>query len=483
MRRFFILGVCAGIAIGVAESRARGEGGAALPTGPAVGGLAKKYAPIAERIIAHVRAGNDSYKKMEELCDDIGHRLSGSPELEQAVEWAKKTFEKDGHENVRLQKVMVPKWVRGRESVTMIKPRMADMPMLGLGGSEGTPPEGITAPVIVVKDEVELKALGDKVKGRIVLFNNPMPPFNHETNSSGYGGTVRYRGVGAELVAAQGGVACLVRSVTARSLRTPHTGATRRGDKPRVPAAAVTVEDAELMSRLAARGKEVVVTLKMEAKTFDDVPSANVIAELRGSAAPDEIVVIGGHLDAWDVGTGAHDDGAGCVMSMEALNVLRKMKLTPRRTIRCVLFTNEENGLRGGTKYAEEHADEMKNHVAAIESDSGAFMPLGFSVHCEDKARQERAVEEIKSLLPLFAPLGMRRMTGGHGGADIGPMAPRGVALLGFEPEGSTYFDYHHTPADTLDKVDPKMLTDDVAAMAIMSYILADMPGRLGEAK
>lgn len=447
---------------------------------PAAGSdLAKKYAPIAERIIASVRAGNDGFKKMEELCDDIGHRLSGSAELEQAVEWAKKTFEADGQENVRLQKVMVPKWVRGRESVTMVKPRVADMPMLGLGGSEGTPPEGITAPVVVVKDEEELKALGDKVKGKIVLFNNPMPPFDHENNHAHYGGTVRYRGIGAELVAAQGGVACLVRSVTAHSLRTPHTGAMRRGDK-RVPAAAVTVEDAALMGRLAARGKEIVVTLKMEAKTHDDVPSHNVIAELRGSSAPEEIVVIGGHLDAWDVGTGAHDDAAGCVMAMEAINVLRKMKLVPRRTIRCVLFTNEENGLRGGNKYAEEHASEMKNHVAAIESDAGAFKPLGFGVQCEDKARQDRAVEEIKSLLPLFTPLGMRRMRGGHGGADISPMAPHGVALLGFEPEGSTYFDYHHTPADTLDKVDTKMLSDDIAAMAIMSYILADMPGRLG---
>ena len=483
MRRPFMIGVFICIASGATGPAALGEGDAALPTGPASGGLAKQYAPIAERIITQVRAGNDSFKKMEELCDDIGHRLSGSPELEQAVAWAKKTFEKDGHENVRLQKVMVPKWVRGKESVTMVKPRVADMPMLGLGGSEGTPPEGITAPVVVVADEAELKALGDKVKGKIVLFNNPMPPFNHETNSAGYGGTVRYRGSGAELVAAQGGVACLVRSVTAHSLRTPHTGAMRRGDKPRVPAAAVTVEDAALMGRLAARGKEVVVTLKMEARTEADAVSHNVIAELRGSAAPDEIVVIGGHLDAWDVGTGAHDDGAGCVMAMEAINVLRKMKLTPRRTIRCVLFTNEENGLRGGTKYAEEHAGEMKNHVAAIESDSGAFKPLGFSVQCEDKARQDRAVEEIKSLLPLFTPLGMRRMTGGHGGADISPMAPHGVALLGFEPEGSTYFDYHHTPADTLDKVDPKMLSDDVAAMAIMSYILADMPGRLGETK
>jgi len=443
--------------------------------------LQKKYAPIAERIIATVRAGNDGYKKMEELCDDIGHRLSGSENMNKAVAWAKQTLEADGHENVRLQKVMVPKWVRGRESLTLVKPREMDMPMLGLGGSDGTPPEGITAPVVVVADEAELKALGDKVKGKIVLFNNPMPPFNPETNSAGYGGTVRYRGIGAELVAAQGGVACLVRSVTARSLRSPHTGAMRRTDK-RVPAAAVSVEDAALIGRLAARGKEVVVTLRMEAKTHEDVPCANVIAELRGSSAPQEVVVIGGHLDAWDVGTGAHDDGAGCVMAMEALNVLRKMKLIPRRTIRVVLFTNEENGLRGGTKYAEEHAAEMKNHVAAIESDSGAFRLMGYSVQCEDEARQQRALEEIKSLLPLFRPLGAERMTAGHGGADIGPMAKHGVALLGFVPEGSSYFDYHHSHADTLDKVDPKLLSDDIAAMAIMSYILADMPGRLGEA-
>jgi len=445
------------------------------------GDLQKKYAPIAERIITHVRAGNDSFKKMEELCDDIGHRLSGSEAMNQAVAWAKKSLEADGMENVRLHKVMVPKWVRGRESLTLMKPREMDMPMLGVGGSEGTPPGGVTGPVVVVADDAELKALGDKVKGKIVLFNNPMQPFDRATNHAGYGTAVKYRGSGAELVAEQGGLACLVRSVTARSLRSPHTGALRRGDKPRVPAAAVTVEDAELMARLAARGKEIVVTLKMEAKMHDDVPCANVIGELRGTTAPHEIVVIGGHLDAWDVGTGAHDDAAGCVMAMEAVNVLRKMKLIPRRTIRVVLFTNEENGLRGGTKYAEEHAADMKNHVAAIESDSGAFRPLAFSVQCEDPARQVRALDEIKPLLPLFTPLGMERMMAGHGGADIGPMAKHGVALLGFVPEGSSYFDYHHSHADTLDKVDPKILSDDVAAMAIMSYILADMPGRLGE--
>jgi len=443
--------------------------------------LAAEYREPAERIIRAVRQGNDAWKKLEELCDDVGHRISGSEALDHALAWAKRTFEADGQENVRLEKVMVPKWVRGRESLVMVKPRAAELVILGVGGSDGTPPDGITAPVLVVANEDELKAAGDKAKGKIVLFNNPMPPFDAAHNNTGYGTTVKYRGIGSELTAAQGGVACLVRSVTARSLRSPHTGAMRHKDKKTVPTAAVSIEDAEMMARMTARGKEVVVTLKMEAKTEPDVPSANVVAELRGREKPEEIVVIGGHIDSWDVGQGAHDDGAGAVMCMEAINVLRKLKLIPRRTIRVVLFTNEENGLRGGLEYAQDHAAEMGKHVAAIESDTGAFRPLGFSVQHKDDARASRAAERLQAVLPLLAPLGSDRIKTGHGGADISPMEDHGVLLMGLELDGSTYFDYHHTHADTLDKVDPKLLSDDVAAMAIMSYILADMPERPGE--
>ncbi|MCZ6699374.1 MAG: M28 family peptidase, partial [Planctomycetota bacterium] len=296
----------------------------------------KRYAGVADRIIRECLAENDAWKKMEELCDGIGHRLSGSEALDKAIAWAVKSMKADGHENVRTEKVMVPKWVRGRESLHMVKPRDYALAMIGLGRSVGTPAEGLTASVVVVRDEEDLERKKGRVKGKIVLFNNPMPPYDAETGA-GYGRTVRFRSDGPSMVAKLGGVACLVRSVTAHSLRSPHTGATRYEEgTAKIPAAAVSTEDAEMMARLTARGREVVVTLKMEARSEGDVPSANVLAEVRGSEKPEEIVVIGGHLDSWDTGTGAHDDGAGCVIAMEALNVLRRLELTPRRTIRVV---------------------------------------------------------------------------------------------------------------------------------------------------
>ncbi len=439
------------------------------------------YRATAERIIVATRAGNRAYAKLEELCDDIGHRLSGSDELERAIDWAVQKLKEDGHENVRKEPVMVPRWVRGRESLDMIEPRAHPMPLLGLGGSVGTPPDGITAEVIVVADENELDAAGDAVQGKIVLFNNPMPEYDPE-KGSGYGTTVRFRGRGAHLAANKGAVACLVRSVTARSLQSPHTGAMRYGDAhKKIPAAAITTEDASMLARLTARGKRVVVRLKMEARDEGQAPSANVIGELRGRTHPDEIVVIGGHSDAWDVGQGAHDDGAGCVIAMEAISVLRRMGLIPRRTIRVVLWTNEENGLAGGRQYANDHASELPNHVAAIESDSGAFRPEGFTLEHKDPQRQQVVLAQMRELVHLLEPIGPMKASAGGSGADIGPMKSAGVPLMGLEVEGSTYFDYHHSPADTLDKVDPQHLTDCVATMAVTAYILADMPARLGE--
>lgn len=440
-----------------------------------------RYGAAADRIIRECLAKNDAWQKMEDLCDGIGHRLSGSESLEKAIAWAVKTLKRDGHENVRAEPVMVPKWVRGRESLRMVKPREYDLAMIGLGGSVGTPDEGLTAPVIVVGDENDLERTKEQVKGKIVLFNNPMPEFDPE-HGAGYGTTVRFRGKGPAMVSKLGGVACLVRSVTARSLRSPHTGATHYEEGvEKIPAAAVSTEDAAMISRLTARDKTVVVTLKMDARSEGDAPSANVVAELRGTERPEEIVVIGGHIDSWDVGHGAHDDGAGCVIAMEALNVLRGLKLAPRRTIRVVLFTNEENGLRGGRQYAEDHAGELANHVAAIESDSGAFQPVGYSVQFEDEKKQSLAAEQLLGIVQLLRPLNATDVVTGHSGADIGPMRPAGVPLLGFRVEGSKYFNYHHSRADTLDKVDPKELSQCVASMAVMAYVLADMPGRLGD--
>jgi hypothetical protein len=473
---------------------------------------AADYESVAQQIITATLAGNSAYAKLEELCDGIGNRLSGSEALTRALDWAVHTFEKDGQENVHQEPVMVPRWVRGSESLVMLEPRAHTIVLLGLGGSVGTPPEGITGEVVVVRDEAELEALGDGAKDKIVLFNNPMPPYDPE-KGSGYGTAVRFRGNGARLAAGKGAVACLIRSVTATSLRSPHTGAMRYGDAARkIPAAAISIEDAEMIARLTARGQHVVVRLNMEARDEGLVPSANVVAELRGRTHPEEIVVIGGHIDSWDVGQGAQDDGVGSVMCMEALNVLRKLKLTPRRTIRVVLWTNEENGLAGARQYAKDHADELSKHVAAIEADSGCFRPTGFSLElrapregevedpprrapaepattqpyrrsesAEPNPQQDRAVSQMLEIVHLLEPLGSMKVSAGGSGADVGPMRPAGVPLLGFEVEGSKYFDYHHSQADTLDKIDRQDLAQCVAAMAVTAYVLADMPGRLGE--
>lgn len=469
-----IAGALIGGALVCGVSDANAPGSAESPS------IADRYRESAQRIIAAALAGNEAYDKLEALCDGIGHRLSGSPQLEQAVRWAARTLEADGQENVHLEPVMVPHWVRGDESLVMVTPRTTPIAMLGLGGSVGTPPEGITAEVVVVRDEEELEALGDAARGRIVLFNNPMPPYDPECGA-GYGRTVRFRGKGARIASEKGAVACLVRSVTAHSLRSPHTGAMGYGDaEVKIPAAAISTEDADLIARLRARGVRVVVTLKMEANTLDPAPSANVIGELRGRAQPEEIVVIGGHLDSWDVGQGAHDDATGCVMAMEAINLLRRLKMIPRRTIRVVLWTNEENGLAGGRQYAEDHAGEMEHHVAAIEADSGGFRPVGYSVDCSDKDRLAVAEAQLRDLVGLFESIGATRVTTGFSGADVGAMKKAGVLLMGHRVEGSTYFDYHHSHADTVDKVDPDELSQNVAVMATLAYVLADMPERFG---
>lgn len=435
------------------------------------------YEKVAKRIIDEARGSDQGWTLLTELCDDIGHRLSGSKSLERAVEWAIARLKAAGHENVRGEPVMVPHWVRGRESAELMEPLHRPLVILGVGRSAGTPPEGITAEVLVAADEAAFEALGDRVKGRIVLFDNPMPEYDAE-KGAGYGGTVRFRGGGARLVEAKGGVGALVRSVTARSLRTPHTGTQSYGEGiPKVPVAAVTTEDAAYIARLFARGKKVVVRLKMEAKHLPDAKSHNVVAELRGREKPEEVVVIGGHLDSWDVGQGAHDDGTGVVAAMEALGVLRRLKLQPRRTIRVVLWTNEENGLEGAKAYAKAHEKEV--HVGGIESDSGGFAFVGFSVDHADEDARGRAVAKLQTLAPLFAPLGGQKMSAGFSGADLNPLKDRGIPLLGLRVDGSKYFDYHHTAADTLDKVVREEFVGDIAGMALMAYLLADLPDRI----
>jgi hypothetical protein len=442
--------------------------------------LEERYSEIAKRVIEQALRGDEAYRKLEQLCDDVGHRLSGSEGLEKAVAWAVDTLKRDGHENVRAEEVMVNKWVRGRESLELLAPRPMNLPMLGLGGSVATPPEGITADLIVVRDLEELNGLGEAVSGKIVLFNCPMPTENEQAGA-GYGTAVKYRVYGARWASSHGALASLIRSVTTRSFQSPHTGAMTYVDaEKRIPAAAITVEHAEMLARMHARGVPIRARLQMEARSEGMVPSANVIAEIVGRERPEEVVVIGGHLDSWDVGQGAHDDGGGVVTSMEAIHLLRKLGLRPRRTIRCVLFTNEENGLAGGRGYASRHKDELAAHVAAIEADSGVFAPIGYGLDIEDPQRLERGLATLRQITSLLKPIGADHLEAGHGGADIGPMKPAGVPLIGQRADMTHYFDVHHTHADTFDKVNREDLNRHVAAMAVVAYILADMPGRLG---
>jgi carboxypeptidase Q len=443
------------------------------------------YQNTAQTIIEAALQKNNAYQKLTELCDDIGHRLSGSLALIKAADWAAETLRADRLDNVRQEPVMVPKWVRGNESLMMLSPLEKPVIMMGLGGSVSTPAEGITAELVVVTNEEELKALGEKAKGKIVLFNNVMPAYD-PIKGSGYGEAVRFRGRGAVLASEQGAVAALVRSVTATSLRSPHTGAMGYRDaKEKIPAAAVSTEDADMLARFVARGKTVKLRLQMEARTEADSPSANVIAEIKGKEKPEEIILIGAHLDSWDVGQGAHDDGAGCVMVMEALALLRRLNLTPKRTIRVVLFTNEENGTAGSRAYIKEHSAEK--HIAALESDSGGGAPFGlwveFAENDKDKVKQDRVVSQLEQVLQLVASLKATQVKTGHSGTDIEGLGEYGALLMGMGVDGSKYFDYHHSQADTLDKVDPKALTMNVAVLAVVAYVLADLPGVIGAEK
>jgi Zn-dependent M28 family amino/carboxypeptidase len=301
-----------------------------------------------------------------------------------------------------------------------------------------------------------------------------MPPYDPEKGAR-YGETVTYRSNGANWASRHGAVAALVRSVTAKSLRTPHTGAMNYGDAAvKIPAAAVTIEDAEMLARFQARGKKAVVRLAMEAKTEGLADSHNVISEIVGREKPEEVVIISGHLDSWDVGSGAHDDAAGCIIAMEALTTLRSLNLRPRRTIRVVLWTNEENGLGGAKSYVETHKDELKNHIAAIESDSGGFSPKGFTLEAKDPARVAGAIQRLKRGLQPLERLGSNNVREGGSGADVGQFKAHGVVCLGLEVDGSVYFDTHHTPADTPDKVNPRELARCVATMAQAAYFIAE---------
>lgn len=423
------------------------------------------YRTSAGRIIGAALTKNKAYERLQYLTDHIGNRLSGSKNLERAIYWAVSRMKEDGLDNVRAEKVMVPHWVRGQESLETESTQPISFPLLGLGNSVGTPANGIVADTVVVRNFAELDALGEKVRGKIVVYNAPY------TN---YGATVQYRLSGASRAARYGAVAALVRSITPTSLQTPHTGAMNYDpEQPKIPVAAITIETAELLQRRYDSGDPLRLRLKMEAKFLPDAESANVIAELKGTERPDEIVLIGGHFDSWDVGQGAHDDGGSCIAAWEAIRLLKELGLRPRRTIRVALFTNEENGLRGGNGYRDAHRAELSKHIFAIESDSGIYRPEGFGLAATAPPLVRANIMEIAKLL---VGIDSHRIGASGGGADIGPIMREGVLGANLDVEGSRYFDIHHTQADTLDKIDPRDLSLCVATMAVMAYTIADLP-------
>jgi carboxypeptidase Q len=420
-----------------------------------------------------------AYRQVAHLANNIGPRLSGSAQAAKAVEYVASELKAIGCE-VQLEKVMVPHWVRGDETAALVEfPGQAQgstqkIVLCALGASVATPPDGIKAEVIAVRNFDELKSLPrDKVAGKIVLFNYP---FDKQMAAEGrggeaYGEAVVYRSKGPSAAARQGAIACLIRSVGGADYRLPHTGETDyENGAPKIPAGAVTAEDADLMADLVRQGP-VRLKLVLTPQTLPDVESANVIADIKGSEHPEQVIVVSGHLDSWDLGTGAIDDGAGVAVSMEAANLVQKLHLKPKRTIRVIAWMNEENGLAGSKQYAKDHEKEWMNHFAAMETDGGADHPLGINI---------KGKPEVKKMLaPVAAILqesgaGMLNLVE-HCGADIGPLEKAGVPAFSPIQDSRFYFNYHHTAADTLDKIVPKELAENSAVVAVAAYALANM--------
>ena len=429
------------------------------------------FEATAADLLGRALASDLPMERLTELCDGIGPRLSGSEALDRALDWGEARMQADGL-STRRQEVMVPHWVRGEERLRLLAPQALDLPLLAIGNSIGTPKEGLEAEVVVVGSFEELEARAPEVSGRIVLFDVPFTE---------YGETVAYRIEGPSAAARHGAVGALVRSIAPVGRRTVHTGTLRYAeDAPEIPAAAIAAEDAMRLRRLAEGGETPRVHLYLGAHFLDDAPSANVIGEIRGREHPEEIVLISCHIDSWDVGQGAHDDGAGCVMVMEAGRLLAALPTPPRRTVRVVLFTNEENGRRGSLAYAAATEDEP--HFAAFEADSGAGQPHGFAIDLrtgdeETIARRTAAwAAWLTPVADLLAPLEASRLGPGFSGVDILPLAERGVLALGLDQDMSDYWPIHHTEADTLDKIDPVLLKRNTAAVTVLAWWLSEQP-------
>ena len=431
----------------------------------------RPYQNLANQIIASGLSSGKAFTILSDLTSNVGARLSGSPQAAKAVEWAKSTMEELGFDNVHLEPVTVPHWVRGSvEEASVLGVSSGEnipLKICALGGSIATPEEGVTAEVVEVKTFDELKSIGNNAKGKIVFFNRPMDKTKYSTFEA-YGGAVNQRGQGAVEAAKVGGVAAIVRSMTTRLDNVPHTGAMNYVDSiPKIPTAAVSTVGANLLDSLLVEHKDLKVTLKLSCQTLPDVESANVVGELTGSEKPNEVILIGGHLDSWDKGRGAHDDGAGCAHSLEALRLLKTLGFKPHRTIRAVLFMNEENGLRGGKAYAAKDRPGEKL-IAAIETDAGGFSPRGFGVQADSLV-----FDKIARWSYLFDPIEAGNIRKGGGGADISFLGKTGVPLLGLTPDRQRYFDYHHSDSDTIDKVNERELELGATALSILAYVLA----------
>ncbi|HMB64105.1 MAG TPA: M28 family peptidase [Eudoraea sp.] len=413
-----------------------------------------------------------AYDWLNYLSNQIGGRLSGSVQAQQAVDYTKAQLDSLGLDRVWLQRVMVPKWVRGTPEFAYLETSpgvTSNVPVCALGGSVATPLGGLKAHIIEVQGIEELARIGsEKIQGKIVFFNRPMDPTLIGTFQS-YKGCVDQRYSGAEEAAKYGAVGVIVRSMNLRLDDYPHTGSMSYGDTPladRIPAAAISTNGADFLSTTLKLNPEIKFYFKQNCKQLNDVQSYNVIGEIRGTTYPDEIMVVGGHLDSWDLGDGSHDDGAGCVQSMEVLRLLQISGYRPQRTIRVVLFMNEENGLRGGTAYASEAANNMENHVFALESDAGGFSPRGFTFDCSTAN-----FNRILAWKPLFEPYLVHAFSQGGSGADIDPLKSDAIVLAGLLPDSQRYFDHHHAENDTFEHVNRRELELGAATMASLVYL------------
>lgn len=412
-----------------------------------------------------------AYPWLEDLSNKIGHRLSGSSGAAKAVTYTKEQMELLGLDKVYLQEVMVPQWVRGEKEVAYLQvgKQKKSFPICALGMSVATPKNGLLANVIEVKSLEELKALGtEKVNGKIIFFNRPMNPEFIETFHA-YGSCVDQRSSGAREAGELGAVGVIVRSMNLRLDDFPHTGSTNYKDistDKRIPAAAISTNGAEELSKLLKENPNAKLYFKQSCQTLEDVLSYNVVGEITGSEHPNKIMILGGHLDSWDLGDGSHDDGAGCVQSMAVLEIFRKLNYKPKNTIRVVLFMNEENGVKGGLKYEELSNKNKENHIFALESDSGGFTPRGFSIEADDSN-----FDKITTWKSLFEPYLIHIFRKGHTGVDIGPLKSEKIVKVALQPDSQRYFDYHHAANDTFDAVNKRELELGAASMASLMYL------------